>query len=199
MTKQEFLTALEKGLQGLPRDDVKERLNFYSEIIEDSIDEGFREEEAVENIGSVDEIVSSIIEETPLSGIIRERLTPKKKTPLKTALLILGSPLWLALLASAFAVVFSIYAAVWAAVISLWAAFAAVAVCGPVGIIGGIALILSGKGATGLFYIGAGLVLGGLSILFFMGLRYITRCIARLSRLCAIKIKGLFIKKEGIQ
>ncbi|MBR5538496.1 MAG: hypothetical protein IKU61_01205 [Clostridia bacterium] len=47
MNKQEFLEELRKGLSGLPKEDVRERLNFYGEIIDDRIEEGLTEEEAV--------------------------------------------------------------------------------------------------------------------------------------------------------
>ena len=57
MTKLEFLSALGKGLSGLPQDEVEERLNFYSEMIDDRMEEGLPEEEAVAQIGAVDEIV----------------------------------------------------------------------------------------------------------------------------------------------
>ena len=56
MNKQEFLAQLRKGLSGLPQDDIEERLTFYSEMIEDQTEEGLSEDEAVAQIGSVDEM-----------------------------------------------------------------------------------------------------------------------------------------------
>ena len=47
MGKQEFLAQLRKGLQGLPQEDIEERLTFYSEMIDDRMEEGLSEEEAV--------------------------------------------------------------------------------------------------------------------------------------------------------
>ena len=47
MSKQEFLAQLRKGLSGLPKEDLEERLTFYSEMIDDRIDDGMAEEEAV--------------------------------------------------------------------------------------------------------------------------------------------------------
>ena len=73
MTKQEFLCELQKGLSGLPRDDTDARLSFYSEMIDDRMEEGMTEEEAVAGIGTVESIVSQIISETPTSKIIAER------------------------------------------------------------------------------------------------------------------------------
>ena len=34
MNKQEFLAQLRKGLSGLPKEDIDERLTFYSEMME---------------------------------------------------------------------------------------------------------------------------------------------------------------------
>ena len=47
MNKQEFLSQLRKGLAGLPQNDIEERLAFYGEMIDDRIEEGLSEEEAV--------------------------------------------------------------------------------------------------------------------------------------------------------
>lgn len=60
MTKSEFLHRLREGLSGLPQSDVDERLMFYSEMIEDRIEEGMSEEEAVAGIGNIDDIISEI-------------------------------------------------------------------------------------------------------------------------------------------
>ncbi len=42
---------LENGLKSLPQEDVKERLGFYSEIIDDRMEEGNSEQEAIASIG----------------------------------------------------------------------------------------------------------------------------------------------------
>ena len=56
MTKLEFIDELRKKLSGLPAADVEERLSFYSEMIDDKIEDGCAEDEAVFSIGSIDEI-----------------------------------------------------------------------------------------------------------------------------------------------
>jgi len=38
MDKKEFLSELEKRLQGLPKADIEERLEFYSESIDDRVE-----------------------------------------------------------------------------------------------------------------------------------------------------------------
>ena len=47
MTKNEFLSSLRSKLQGLPPADIDERIGFYSEMIDDRMDEGKSEEEAI--------------------------------------------------------------------------------------------------------------------------------------------------------
>ena len=56
MTKKQFLDRLGKSLNGLPQEDISERLTFYGEMIDDRAEEGLTEEEAVAGIGSVEEI-----------------------------------------------------------------------------------------------------------------------------------------------
>jgi len=61
MRKAEFLNELEAGLVGLPKEDVEERLAFYSEMIDDRMEEGLTEEAPVAAAGPVDDIVSQIL------------------------------------------------------------------------------------------------------------------------------------------
>ena len=58
MDKAQFLDELKKRLAGLPQSDLEERLQFYGEMIDDRVEDGLTEAEAVAGIGSVDEIVS---------------------------------------------------------------------------------------------------------------------------------------------
>ena len=44
MLKQDFLNALSERLRGLPKQDIAERLAFYSELIDDCVEEGTSEE-----------------------------------------------------------------------------------------------------------------------------------------------------------
>ena len=78
MNKQEFLMRLSKGLSGLPKDDVEERLSFYSEMIDDRIEDGLSEDAAVSEIGDVDKIISQIIRETPITKLAKEKFKPSR-------------------------------------------------------------------------------------------------------------------------
>ena len=69
MTKKVFLTELKKKLGKLPKSEVKKRLSFYSEIIDDKIEEGFSEEDAVADVGGIDEIAKLILSEKSIDII----------------------------------------------------------------------------------------------------------------------------------
>ena len=56
MNKQSFLDALKEKLYGLPWQELKERLDFYSEMIDDRMEEGITEEEAVAAIEIVEDV-----------------------------------------------------------------------------------------------------------------------------------------------
>ena len=55
MSKKVFLVKLIIKLSNLPKDDLEERINFYSEMIDDRIEDGFSEEDAINDIGTLDE------------------------------------------------------------------------------------------------------------------------------------------------
>mgnify|MGYP003303956627 CR=1 FL=1 len=74
MNKEQFLIELASALAGLPEDDIEKSLEFYSEMIDDRIEEGLTEEEAVAEIGSIDEIRAQIIKDIPLPKIIKEKV-----------------------------------------------------------------------------------------------------------------------------
>lgn len=197
MSKQDFLVQLREGMSGLPQDDIKERLTFYSEMIDDRTEEGLSEEEAVREIGNVDEIISQIIADTPLSKIAKERIKPKRRLRVwEIVLLGLGSPIWFSLGIAAFAVILSLYISLWAVIISLWAVFGSVAACTIGGAVAGGVFALGGNGAPGFAMLGAGIVCAGLSIFVFCGCRAATKGILILTRKMAIWTKNCFVKKE---
>lgn len=197
MSKQEFLEQLEKGLYGLPQADIDERLGFYSEMIDDRMEEGLSEEEAVAGIGTVDSVISQIVAEIPLSKLVKQRMKqPKEMDTGLVLLLILGFPIWLPLLIAGFAVVFSLYASLWAVIVSLWAVVVALAACAVAGVILFIVFLCIGKGVTALAVLGAGIVCAGLAILFTIGCVYATKGGVLLGKKVLQWTKKAFIKKE---
>ncbi len=198
MNKQEFLDALRMKLSGLPKQDIRERIVFYSEMIDDRIEEGLSEEEAVLDIGSVDEIVTQIIANIPISRIVKEKIKPKRALRTrKIVLLALGSPIWLSLAVAAVAVIFSLYIVLWSVIASVWAVFASLIACGLGGIIAGIIFAIGGNALTGGTIIGTSIVCAGLAIFLFFGCKAATKGTLRLTGKIAIGIKKCFIGEEN--
>ena len=197
MTKKDFLEELKNGLCGLPEDDITRSIEFYSEMIDDRVDDGKSEEEAVSDIGSVKDAISQMLSEIPMAKLIKEKVRPQRKMRAwEIVLLALGSPIWLSLLVAAFAVVISVYAVIWSIVASLWAVFAAL-IGGTVGgIVSGTVFICTDNLLPGVAMIGASLVCAGLSIFMFFGCKETTRGIAILTKNIALFIKKSFVKKE---
>ena len=54
MNKQQFLDELRKRLCGLSQDDIEEKLLFFEEMIDDRMEEGESEVEAVSAVGELD-------------------------------------------------------------------------------------------------------------------------------------------------
>ncbi len=188
MDKQAFLAQLRKKLSGLPQNDIAERLTFYSEMIDDRMEEGLSEEEAVAAIGAVDEIAADIS-----TGKAK-----RKRNPWEIVLLVLGCPVWLSLLIAAFAVIFSLYVSVWAVILSLWAVFGAM-VCSALGIIvaGGI-FAFGGSILSGIAMIGAGILCAGLAIFLFFGCQVCTKGTLLLTKKLVSRIQNCFTRKEAV-
>lgn len=199
MSKQEFIDKLRSKLSGLPKQELEERLNFYSEMIDDRMEEGHSEKEAVSEIDSVDEIAAQIVADIPLVKIAKEKIKPKRRLKAwEIMLLVLGSPIWLSLLIAAFAVILSLYASLWSVIISLWAVFGSLVCCAFGGIVAGIVFVLSGNGLTGIAMFGAGFLCAGLSIFLFFGCKTATKGTLLLTKKIALGIKNYFVKKDEL-
>lgn len=197
MTKLEFLFELREKLKGLPKNEIDERLSFYSEMIEDRVEEGILEEEAVQQIGNIDEIAEQIISEIPLTKIAKERIKPKRKiSTWETVLLIVGSPIWCSLLLAVICSAISIYISLWAILISLWSVFVSFVACALALLITGVMLLSTPKSVSGFAMIGASLILMGLSILMFFICKLATKGTVVLTKKIILGIKKCFIKKE---
>ena len=198
MDKKEFLSALEARLAGLPEADLQASLDFYAEMLDDLTEGGMTEQEAVASLGSVDAIAEEILMDTPLPKLIKAKMKPKRRMRAwEIVLIAVGSPVWLPILIALFAVALSLYITLWAVVISLYAADLAFAVSAPAGIIAAIALFVSGKPAAALLFLGAGLVLAGLTVLWFLLCNLTAKGTWQLGKLTLRGIKACFVRKKG--
>ena len=197
MRKQEFLDALKSGLTGLPQEDIGERLTFYGEMIDDRMEEGLTEEEAIAAIGPVENVVNEIVAETPLTKIVKEKIKPKRRMKAwEIVLLVLGFPLWFPLSIVAFVLILVFYIVLWVLMICLWVIEIALWVCALAGLAAGVLYMARGYVGLGIMLFGAALFVAGLSIFLFFGCKGATVGTAKLAKKIVHGIKRLFVGKE---
>ena len=199
MNKVEFINALQEKLSNIPLKEVEERISFYSEMIDDKIEDGISEEDAVNQIGSVDEVINQILKEIPLSKIVNEKRKTIKSKQLKAweiVLLALGSPIWISLLIAFLAILLSIYVSLWSVVILVCAIFVSFIGCSIIGLIAGLIFCLSQQVNYGLMLVGASLILAGLSIFMFFLSKLCIISIIKFTKFIVLKTKNMLIRKE---
>lgn len=198
MKKQEFLSSLRSKLQGLPPSDIDERISFYSEMIDDRMDEGKSEEEAVSEIGNVDDVVMDIAKDTPLVKLVKEKMKPKRRIrPWEIVLLVLGFPLWFPLLITFFVLVLVFWIVIWVLAIVTYVLEAAFAATSVAGVVAFAAYFLNGQ--TNYTALGASVMCAGAAILMVFGCIGATKGCIALTKSIITGIKMLFIgrKKKG--
>lgn len=196
MNKDNFLNELREKLSGLSQDDIDERVAFYSEMINDRMEDGLSEEEAVGKIGSVDSVVEQVMTEIPFTALVKERVKPKRKLKVwEIVLLILGSPLWLPLLISAGAILLSVYIVIWSVVITVYGITVSLG-ASAIGCFAGIFVYLAnGNFAGAAFCAGCGLVCAGLAILMCIFSIWLTKAVIMATGKILLGIKKSFVGK----
>lgn len=198
MDKQEFLAELRNALSGLPQDDIEERIAFYSEMIDDRIEEGISEEEAIVGVGKINEIKTQIVADIPFPKLVKEKVKPKRDLHVwEIVLIVLGFPVWFPLLAAAGAIVISLYFVVWALIISLWAIEISLWICDLGGIAAVIVYCVKGNTLPALMMLGTAILIAGLSIFMFYGCVGTSKVILKQTKQAGVAFKSIFIRKEN--
>ena len=210
MTKDQLLEKLKKELSSIPSDELDGRLAFYSEMIDDRIEEGLDEEAAVAAIGDIDEIIAQLradcrtddaesleceVEDQEESQV-SAKSEKRKMRAWEIVLLALGSPLWIILLAAAFIILLSVYIVIWAVAGSLWAVPVSLAGVFLGGLVVGIVYIVIGNALPGITLIGVAIACAGLAIFAGFGCYHLTRLSVYLSKVIAKGVICLFRRKE---
>ena len=197
MNKSQFLELLTQKLDGLPRHDIDNSIGFYAEMIDDRVEDGMSEEEAVTALGNIDDIVREVMLESPLSSLVKAKITPKNRLQVwEIVLLVLGFPVWFSLLIAFVAVIFSVYIAIWSVIVSLYATIVALVLGGIGGCIGSIFLAVPSPHLA-LIGFGGSLVCIGLGILAFFPIKIISVWLVKLTGKFLRWVKSLFIRKEA--
>lgn len=196
MNKAEFLAALRERLSGLPEEDFNRSVDYYTEMIDDRMEDGMSEEEAVACLGSMDEIITQILSEVSLPKLVKEKVKPKRALAVwEIILIIISAPIWFPIVLSVVTTILSAYLSIWMMVLSLYLLDLSIAISGIAFI--GLAIAELFKGAFAVFgaLLGFGLVALGVSILLFFTFNLITKGIIYISKKVLLGIKSLFIRK----
>ena len=197
MNKQEFLLALRGALAGLSEADIRSSLDYYAEIIDDQMEEGITETDAVASLGSVVSVAEQILLDMPLPKLVKARVKPKRRLRAwEIVLIAVGSPLWFPILLALAVVVLAVYIVLWSVVISLYAADLSLAAGALAGIAGCAVLAATGRIAPALLFVGAGLACAGLAIFGFLGCNVTAKGVLQLGKLIWRGIKSCLIRKE---
>ena len=193
MTKNEFLNELRNNLKGLPKDDVEDRLSFYSEMIDDRIADGMTEEEAVASIDMYD-VVKDVAEKTPLVSLVKEKVKPKRRIrALEVILLILGFPLWFPLVLTFMILLLVAVLLVWVLVIVTYSIEISLFGSSIVSLVAFFSYM--GAGEFNVFPLGVAIGAAGAAILFLLVCILSTKLTIKLSKKILTGIKMIFIRK----
>ncbi len=196
MTKKEFINELEKKMKGLPKEDIRDRLLFYNEMIDDYIEDGLTEEEAISKIGSSDEIVSKLIKETSLTKIVKEHVKPKRKLEAwEIILIVLTFPFWFPVLILLLTLILVGVVLLWSMVIVGWSVFGSLVGASISALFNTIELLSDGNFVNSVGSFGFTLFLAGATIFLFFGAVWVTSQTAELTKKVIQKIKLIIINR----
>jgi len=205
VNKFEFLNTLRERLAGLSQEEINKTLDYYTEIIEDGVEEGLSEVQAVEALGNIEDIIAHIYMdsatasrkngEKPKEGLNIKETLKKEFKPWMWILIILGSPIWLSLLIGVVSIVFSIIMGIFAAVISLYAAVVAL-MAGAAGCVAGAFMFQTA--AESALAVGVGMVCAGSSVLLLFGLNWVMKQVKTAFKIAFSWLKSKKGKEKAI-
>lgn len=196
MKKEAYLQRIRQLLQNLPEEDRERSLAFYAESIDDRMEDGMSEEEAVASLESPEEAAKSILMDTPLPALVKARVKQRHMGALEILLLVLGFPLWFPLLLTLLILELTVYLVAWTLVLSLGAVVLALGLSAVACIIAAVYCIFKGGLGLTLLGLGACLVLTGLTILLGFAAAGAGRLAIRLGKALVRGLKSLLIRKE---
>ena len=198
MNKIEFLDALRRALGKLPSYEVEQSIAFYSEMIDDRVEDGMAEADAVAVLGPVEAIAAQIIAETPAIPKAIAKANTGSRT-LNIVLLAALSPLWVSLALVFACAVLAIYLAIWGVIVSLWAVVAILVLAAPLGLAALVYLLATGYPLAGFWTLGICLACAGLGLFAWFGVLAASKVLVRATHRFARWVRGLFKKQDALE
>ena len=197
MTKQEYLSAIRGKIRKMPADDINKFMDYYNEMIDDRMEDGLSEEDAVADMDGPDDVVDQILADMPLTKLVKEKIKPSHRLKAwEIILLILGSPIWAPLLLTAIVLVIAMAVVILALLLSFYVIVLSMAVAGIGGLLGVIPFFVTQNVPAALFMLGAAFAGIGLAILFIVAVKPVTIGIFKLYKASVNGIKRMFVKER---
>ncbi len=201
MNRQELIAQLKIRLASLPQTEIDKTIAYYDEMIQDRIEDGMTEEEAVSGLGSIDNIVENCMMDVSIPALMMNRISDSKKNSknkgLWTFLVILGSPVWLPLLLAGAAVLITVYISAWSVIIALYATLFGFAAGSVAGLFVGIVRCCLDPFYIGTMCIGAAFMCAALALFLYQPVKYMTKGLINMTKSFIRWIKSLIIRKGG--
>ncbi len=202
MNKAAFFAQLERELASLSPADRERSLGYFEEMIDDRIEEGLSEEEAVADLGDPKTIAAEILSESAEDNISTQATSAEKSfhgCPLWLAILlaVLALPVWLPVICTLAVTVVCLYMIPWIVLIAIF--------CTAVGcVLGGIAssvvafLCIPVSGIfNGMMLLGISLFCCGFGLLLLFPAVYGSIWFAKGTALCFKKLSSLRKEKKS--
>ena len=195
MNKEQFKQEIRTRLSDYSDEDINKALEFYDEAIDDRMEDGMSEDEAVAAIGTPEEVARQIQMDTPITTLVKNKV--KGKGELKTwqvVLIILTAPIWFGLGIALLSIIFSIVVTILSLVFAFMVTMAALIASGVGVFCVSLIALIAGGGLHAVVSAGAALVILGLGILSIIPVMAFARGAIKVIKGFLSWIKSLFVK-----
>lgn len=183
MNKEEYLSKLREELTEIAISNVEGRIEYYSEMIDDRIEDGMTEEEAVDSMESIESIVETSKLEKPVPVLVKEKVQKSREEAEKKGhgvlwmiLAIIGFPIWLPLLCVIGCILLTLYILLWTVVIVCYSVEFAFGVSALACLVVPFLLMFAGISLPSVIIcLGGALLFGGLTVLLWKPIVALTK------------------------
>ena len=169
MNKKEYLDSIRSKLTGLPEKDINSAIEYYEEAIEDRIEDGLTEEQAIKAVGSPEEIAEKILMDSSIPKLISAKAKPQRTLKgWEIALIIVTAPFWIILLAFLLIMFLWVLAVLFCMIIAIICVIFGFIVGSLGGAVATIAQLFNGGGASSLAMLGMCIMGLGIGILLII-------------------------------
>lgn len=169
MTKKEYLNQLSAALRPMKRAERSRSVAYFSEVIDDRMEDGSTEDQVVSSMEPVQEAASRILAEAADNGTMKKQLGVWA-----IVLIVLGFPVWFPLLATVAVLIITLYATIWILIAAVFIISVSFALCGIIGALAMLGMAVAVPFPAVMSF-GAGLMLSGIGVALFMPAVYLAR------------------------